>query len=289
MSKNFILALIIIMLLPGISSASQSLNLQGVGNARELGGYKTLDDKTIKHGLLLRTASLYKATSGDIRKLTQDYNLAVIIDFRLDFESKSEPDPVIEGVENVKISTLDIDMNSSQAKKMIPYLASHDKVSMLIGAVKTGIMNKNLYVQILSSPSGKSGYKKMFDYLLELPENKSLLFHCAQGKDRTGLAAMLILSALNVDENIIMSDYLLTNEFNAAKIEREREFVKTLSQDPDESELLLLAMDYVSPELMNNALNYIKLNYGSVMNYITRELGINDKQINLLREKFLTR
>ncbi len=122
----------------------------------------------------------------------------------------------------------------------------------------------------------------MIEYLLELPENKSLLFHCAQGKDRTGLAAMLILSALNVDENIIMSDYLLTNEFNAAKIAREREFVKTLSQDPDE-------LEYVSPELMNNALNYIKLNYGSVMNYITRELEINDKQINLLREKFLTR
>lgn len=289
MLKILFLAVILINISCGNSSASQSLNLQSVGNARELGGYRTLDDKIIKHGVLLRTASLSNMTSQDIRKLAQDYNLAVILDFRIDFEAKSEPDPVIDGVENVKISIIDFDMNSPQAQKMLPYLAGNDKVSMLIGAVKTGYMTKNLYVDILSSKSGRDGYKIMFNKLLELPENKSLLFHCTQGKDRTGLAAMLILSALNVDENIIMSDYLLTNEFNAGKIAREREFAKTIMQDPDEQELLLLTMDYVSPELMNNALNYIKSNYGSVMNYINNELGINDEQINLLREKFLTR
>ncbi|MBQ7560675.1 MAG: tyrosine-protein phosphatase [Synergistaceae bacterium] len=289
MLKILFLAVILINISCGNSSASQSLNLQSVGNARELGGYRTLDDKIIKHGVLLRTASLSNMTSQDIRKLAQDYNLAVILDFRIDFEAKSEPDPVIDGVENVKISIIDFDMNSPQAQKMLPYLAGNDKVSMLIGAVKTGYMTKNLYVDILSSKSGRDGYRIMFEKLLALPENKSLLFHCTQGKDRTGLAAMLILSALNVDENIIMSDYLLTNEFNAGKIAREREFAKTIMQDPDEQELLLLTMDYVSPELMNNALNYIKSNYGSVMNYINNELGINDEQINLLREKFLTR
>lgn len=289
MLKILFLAVILINIFCGNSSASQSLNLQGVGNARELGGYRTLDNKIIKHGVLLRTASLSNITSQDIRKLAQDYNLAVILDFRIDFEAKSEPDPVIDGVENVNISIIDFDINSPQAQKMLPYLASNDKVSMLIGAVKTGYMTKNLYVDILSSQSGKDGYRIMFEKLLALPENKSLLFHCTQGKDRTGLAAMLILSALNVDENIIMSDYLLTNEFNAGKIAREREFAKTIMQDPDEQELLLLTMDYVSPELMNNALNYIKSNYGSVMNYINNELGINDEQINLLREKFLTR
>ena len=46
----------------------------------------------------------------------------------------------------------------------------------------------------------------MFREIIDLPEGEALLFHCSQGKDRTGCAAMLILSALGVDEETATED-----------------------------------------------------------------------------------
>ena len=167
-------------------------------------------------------------------------------------------------------------------------MTSAERMPMLIAAVKSGVVNKNFYAETLSGREGKSGYAKIFEKLLALPEGKSLLFHCTQGKDRTGIAAMLILSALGVDEKIIMADYLLTNEFNAERIAREREFVKTLTDDKDEAEDYLFVMDSVSEVYMRNALDYLKSKYGSVRNYIVQELGVTEEQITELQGKFLT-
>ena len=60
---------------------SQSLLLTGVNNARELGGYKTEDGRTVKRGVLLRTAKLSKATEEDVERLLSVYHLAVDVDF----------------------------------------------------------------------------------------------------------------------------------------------------------------------------------------------------------------
>ncbi|MBQ6256673.1 MAG: tyrosine-protein phosphatase, partial [Clostridia bacterium] len=49
----------------------------------------------------------------------------------------------------------------------------------------------------------KAGYSQFFQALLALPEDRALLFHCSQGKDRTGCGAMLILFALGVDEETV--------------------------------------------------------------------------------------
>ena len=106
---------------------SQSLSLAGVGNARELGGYKTEDGRMVKRGVLLRTAKLATATEEDIERLLSVYRLAVDVDF-------------------------------------------------------------------LSSDVGKAGYGEFFRALLALNEGQAILFHCSQGKDRTGCGAMLISS-----------------------------------------------------------------------------------------------
>ena len=127
----------------------------------------------------------------------------------------------------------------------------------------------------------------MFQELLTLPEGRSLLFHCTQGKDRTGCAAVLILSALGVDENTIMDDFLLTNTFNAELIESERKMLTEQGYAGEELDRLMKAMDEVDPQYMTNALDWMKKNYGSVTGYITQELGITDEQLEELRAKFL--
>ena len=96
--------------------------------------------------------------------------------------------------------------------------------------------------------------RKFFKLLLALPEGKSLLFHCSQGKDRTGLGAMLVRH--KVPESSMME--------------------------------YLTVLDMVDERFMQNALNYMKETYGSVMGYIHEALGITEAEVMELKRKFLT-
>ncbi|MBR0258636.1 MAG: tyrosine-protein phosphatase, partial [Synergistaceae bacterium] len=105
----------------------------------------------------------------------------------------------------------------------------------------------------------------------------------------TGCAAMLILSALGVDEDTIMADYVLTNTFNAKLIESERKMLEERGYRGEELEAIMKAMDEVDPQYMINALEWMKENYSSVAGYITQKLGVSESQIDALREKFLAK
>ena len=127
----------------------------------------------------------------------------------------------------------------------------------------------------------------MFEELLAVPDGGSLLFHCTQGKDRTGCAAMLILSALGVDEETIINDFMLTNTYNAKLISSQRKELIEAGYTGDELQTLMSAKDEVNEQYMRNALDWMKKNYGSVKGYITDALGITDDQLNTLKEKYL--
>ena len=86
---------------------AQSILLSGVGNARELGGYKTEDGREVRHGILLRTAKLSGATEEDIQRLISEYHLAVVVDFRGDNEIEKKPDPEISGARNLNLQIID--------------------------------------------------------------------------------------------------------------------------------------------------------------------------------------
>ncbi len=120
-----------------------------------------------------------------------------------------------------------------------------------------------------------------------MPEGRSLLFHCTQGKDRTGCAAMLILSALGVSEDIILEDYMLTNIFNAGLIENDRKMLLSRGIKEDELKKYMFVLNSVNIEMMTNALSWLKENYGSPVGYIIHELGINENEIEKLKSKFL--
>ncbi len=263
--------------------------MQTLGNARELGGYRSSDGRKVKRGVLLRSAKPSGASEADLKRLSEEYNLATVTDFRMSFERALEPNPVIPGVKDVWCPIIDEDLflanissdEAESAKK------NEDTFERLKIAVKSGVVGENMYVNFLSGAQGKKGYTLFFKELLALPEGKSLLFHCTQGKDRTGLGAMLVLSALGVDEKTIMQDYLLTNTFNASLIEKERKMLSQYNLSAEEETLYLSVMDYVNEAFMKNALKYLKENYGSPLGYIKTELGVTDSDIDRLKKKFL--
>lgn len=83
---------------PGVNQPTmitQTIGLKGVENARELGGYETMDGKHVKRGKLLRSGKLASASEEDLTRLSEVYELSQIIDFRTSEEVASGPDPAL--------------------------------------------------------------------------------------------------------------------------------------------------------------------------------------------------
>ena len=102
----------------------------------------------------------------------------------------------------------------------------------------------------------------MFEHLLERPD--PLLFHCTAGKDRTGLAAALVLFALGVSETDIWQDYLLTNQLY------KRNSTGAIALSPD----VLKIVWQVQESFLQASLEEIKSQYGDVQHYLSDQLGL---------------
>lgn len=296
--KKIGMLLVLLMLIVGIAHGetavdadAHSIGLTGVGNARELGGYVTEDGRIVRRGVFLRTAALGNATEKDIRRLKDDYHLCVVLDLRMTSEVESAPDPEIEGVRNLHLGIMDEALMAARRANVrdedVEGLDLNNTIDRLKLAMRLGIISDQMYIEFLSGEPGKAGYAQMFRELLALPEGQSLLFHCTQGKDRTGCAAMLILSALGVDEETIMADFMLTNLFNARLIEGERQMLIEQGVAEDDMEIYMRAMDEVDPQYMINALEWLKANYGSALGYIQTELGVTNDELESLRDRYL--
>ena len=121
---------------------------------------------------------------------------------------------------------------------------------------------------------------------MEAPEDGGILWHCFQGKDRTGWGAAYILFALGVDREAIIADFDLSN--NAY-----RNLVNKLNADIDargggeaEKEVILAFMGVSTPNFIRT-LDLIDREYGGMMNYLHEQLLLTHEDIQILRHRFL--
>lgn len=274
-----------------VTMSGQTLGLDSVENARELGGYPTEDGRKVRNGRLLRSASLQGMSERDATRLRERYGLSVIADLRTSLEADESPDPVLDGVNYLDLHVVEDSIIRRRTADLADTFGEDgpdDEVEWARWMVDRGYADEQSYVALLSSATGKAGYRRLFDELISLPEGRSLLMHGARGKDRTGLAAMLVLSALGVEEHAILEDYLLSNEFLAVKIEQDRQsLIGAGIEDADELEWCLATLDKTDERMMRAAIDWMDSTYGSACDYVTRELGVNQEQLAVLRDKFL--
>lgn len=271
-----------------VTAQDQSLELTSLANARELGGYRTQSGTTVKKGLLLRSAALAEVSEEEKAHLINDRNLYAIVDLRASFEVAEEPDPVFEGVKQVNLQIMDEQKMVERVGENVDKLRDPDVelAERMLFLLESEIISDQMYVEYLSTRQGKDGYREFFRILLETPEGSSVLWHCTNGKDRTGVAAMLLLGVLNVDEETILADYMLTNLFLAEEIEPMRKALEPHIQDKELLEELLVAGRGVYAPYMRNAMDYIKDNYGDIPGYVKAELGLSDADIAKLQQLY---
>ena len=156
----------------------------------------------------------------------------------------------------------------------------------MMAILEAGVISDQMYVEFLQGEIGKNGFSEFFRVLLEAPEGSAVLWHCTNGKDRTGVAAMLLLGVLNVDEETIMEDFLLTNVFFEKEISAMREQLGAYIEDETLLEEILVTGRGVYAPYMQNAIDYIKENYGDIPGYVKAELGLTDEEIAKLQSLY---
>lgn len=260
------------------------VELKSVSNARELGGYRTVDGKTVKNRLLLRTGRLDHISDEDKLILQNIYHVGDVIDFRMDMEIVKKNVPSGAVYHHIQIID-DSHLDKNAEKSALPEMTKENFLRFIEMAENLGIFGEKMYINFLENEVGQRGYREFFQILLKA--EKAVLWHCTSGKDRTGLAAMLILSALGVDEQTILKDYLLTNQYNAERIEKTRTDFFQKTHDEVVAEKAVLLIDGVSEKSMLSVLEHLKQKYGSVLEYIIHILGISRQEIDMLKEKFL--
>ena len=157
------------------------LTVGGVRNARDVGGWKTVDGKTVKQGLLFRGTEMdgkndeFKLTEEGKDVLLNILKVKTDMDLRAASEIPEEFDPLGETVQHIYYGTA-------------------------------------MYTDIFQ-PNGAEPIRKVFSDLAD-PENYPVYMHCIYGRDRTGTVTTLLLGLLGVSEDDLNREYQLTALYN---------------------------------------------------------------------------
>ena len=256
-------------------------------NARDLGGI-VIGNKTVKHGLLLRTAHLHDATDRDVRRLQEEFHLRRIFDFRSHPEASLQPDRDIPGAESILLPTLDVSAEKASGEaipeEMWIDLSKHIvRLSFMKLFQEKG---RELYPSLALSEFSQLQYASFLNLILETEEG-AVLWHCSQGKDRTGMGAALILFALGADRETVIRDFDRSNDSYRPLVEKLCADVETAGGGEDEKEVVRAFMG-VSVRNFNHALDLIEAQWGSMQAYLEQQMEIGSEERQRLQERYLT-
>lgn len=259
------------------------IELDGTCNTRDQGGMETVTGQRVRAKKLIRSDGLEKLTDNDIHILVDECDLRTVIDLRTDVERKAAPDP-IDRMPEVKFVSLPVLADSAVGLTHEHSLRSLWDEFLKLKGDPMGVISRT-YPLMLLGDAGVAAYKQFFEILLA-QEQGAVLWHCSEGKDRTGVASMLILFTLGVPPATIMEDYLATNLFARQKMKRIANDLKKVHV-ADKSDEALLALICAHEEYMDAAMEAVKGKYGSLDAYLTEALDLTPEKRQLLAEKYL--
>ncbi|EAD5686751.1 tyrosine-protein phosphatase [Listeria innocua] len=252
------------------------IKLQGAVNVRDLGGYKTTDGLTIKPHKLIRSAELATLSDSDKKKLVNTYDLSHIVDFRTNTEVKAKPDPELTGVDYTHDSVMKDNGASTSTQDLTASLAKMDNP-------ETFLINANK--SFVTDETSIQAYKEFFEILLA-NQDGSVLWHCTAGKDRAGFGTALVLSALGVDKNTVIDDYMLSNKYRASENEKA---IQAVAAKTDNKKVIdgMTAVMEVRESYINAAFDEIDAKYGSMDNFLKEKLGLTNDKKEQLKKAYL--
>lgn len=251
----------------------------GLANGRDLGGMKTKDGKTVKHNRLIRSGKLCKLNKKEVEKLRKA-NVKTVVDLRMENESTAQPDTKVDGIKYHHIPVLCATLPGITRDKSM-YRVMKEESALLKKVYKDADdYMMNLYDLIVFSPDTKKQLKRSLEIIIN--SKGCVLWHCAAGKDRAGIVAMLIEGLLGVSDEDIIKDYVASQ--NSLKLKKTVQKVAlticTLFTFGYRFKRILFAMLDAKAEYIKHVLQGINDKFGSIENYCTEALKISQESID---------
>lgn len=268
-----------------MTASDRHIRLPGTINFRDMGGYATEDGGRVRLNRLFRSGHLSFADTSaqtDIAAL----NINMVCDFRTDDERREHPNqyagghtPVVNALPVWPVSTPGIDST--------------------VGRLMRGEINvdralsdqQNGYREFVRDQSEQ--FAKMFQAILGAQDD-AVLLHCSAGKDRTGIASALLLTALGVSQSDALADYMLSAEGHGA-VPQTQFYVDqywTAHVSSHDSEPVCTVDDVhhlfsVQPGKIEAAFDEITIVGGSVDGYLSDVLDLSDASRQELRKRYV--
>lgn len=241
-----------------LSSADNFRDVAGTGP-----GHPTADGARVRRGVYFRANEL-RLTDEDAASMA-DLGITDIADLRSEHEIAMHPDVEVPGATWHHFDVLGIPMEEMAA------LATRDAAVAMMERVYRGFVDE---------PSTRAALGAL---LRQLATPGVHLFHCSAGKDRTGWTAALLLHLAGVPDDVILADYLATNDYSAASREATRQvIVDNLGADKAEVYEPVLVAD---ADYLRTAYDAVAAAYGTLERYLVEGLGLDDEVLDALRER----
>ena len=181
----------------------REIPLDGVLNTRDLGGLKTEDGHTVRTGQLIRSGEIDDINAEGKARL-DSMRVTTIVDLRTTSEASASP--------------ASWPGNSGPARYNFPLMEKESEdIDQMRANIKAGLAKPEDTEALFFGAFGSiatdysSEIRELFEVLLAQPEGEAVLFHCSGGKDRTGVATAVVLSALGVKMEDIEADFMMSN------------------------------------------------------------------------------
>ena len=241
--------------------SSTGVAIEGQKNFRDLGGFITDDGKSVKWGMVFRSGELSALTDDD-KQFMANIHFGRLIDFRYDEELSENPDNIPDGIDVLNIP---VEQGSYSRDQMTTWLFTNDHEAfdtLLIHANRVFVTDAQT---------------EFSNFLHQLENGERVIFHCTAGKDRAGYATALFLSALGVDRETIIEDYLSSNNYNESMINATIEYVNSMGLNGE----LLRPVLIVKREYIETAFETIDNQYGGMDAYLEL-LGVDREKLKSL-------
>jgi len=251
------------------------LPLDGADNFRDIGGYAAHGGRRVRRGLVFRSDALDRLTEDDYEKL-KGLRIRLVCDFRVTTERRREmarwPEPRPE------FFSQPIEPGVDQAR-----------VFAALRQAPGAETSRNAMLSLYRSLPG-DGAAQFRALLLRIAAGDlPALYHCSAGKDRTGLFTAMLLTSLDVASDVVMKDYLLSNDYllDSPSARRLVGLMREFLQMDGAAEAALNPFLGVEAGYLEAALETIRRNYGGFEGYWQRGLGLGAKDVDALRKRLL--
>ena len=230
-------------------------------NVRDLGGYPTGDGRTVRWGQVFRGDGVHRLTADQARPL-HDLGIRTVLDLRTGGERDEVGAFTAEDIDVLHLPVLQKIWDRNSLSE------TDDPVDFLIAR----------YLEMLDE--GADALATAVEIIASAPR-RPLLFHCAAGKDRTGVLASLLLEVIGVDDDVIAADYHLSAEGMQRMVEWFRVHRPEVydSMSTGQGSRLL----YCPPDAMRGFLGELRRRHGSAAGYL-QELGVSSATLAGLRD-----